>query len=118
MSNLVFLKKFQTRFFKTQVLTACLACKIQVQNRQKSQFHPSGFFKHKFSKCRSIGGMSTFGISLGMFSNHRNYVVFLLYRFEKLIPQIGKMFCQIIKKYPFGEVKRDFVSGLLYPKDS
>ena len=62
--------------------------------------------------------MSTFGISLGMFSNHWNYVVFLLYRFEKLIPQIGKMFCQIIKKYPFGEVKRDFVLGLLYPKDS
>ena len=28
------------------------------------------------------------------------------------------MFCQIIEKYPFGEVKRDFVSGLLYPKDS
>ena len=116
--QLSFLKKFQTRFFKTQVLTACLACKIQVRNRQKSQFHPSGFFKHNFSKCRSIGGMSTFGISLGMFSNHWNYVVFLLYRFEKLIPQIGKMFCQIIKKYPFGEVKRDFVSGLLYPKDS
>ena len=62
--------------------------------------------------------MSTSAISLGIFPTIWIVFYFTSDRLEKLMPQIEKMFCQNNKKYPFAEVKRDFVSGLLYPKDS